>query len=138
MKSGGSERGEGADVVSVAAPLLPGAATSYHTGIGGEQVNAGETIEDVAKEGCLCHNPDPDNSVQVILDHVPYAWEAGTTYEMTLQLIGGPEAGGAWSAGFSMRVSLGELGGTDVQNWQGDLTTLTQIEASANTSAVIA
>ena len=32
---------------------LPGIASSYHGGIGGEQVNAGETIDDVAKEGCF-------------------------------------------------------------------------------------
>jgi hypothetical protein len=113
--------------------LLPGMATSYHTGIGGEQSNAGETIEDVAKEGCLCHNAAPDNTVQVILDHVPYAWEADTVYEMKLQLIGGPDVGGAWSSGFSMRVSLGTLGGDNVQNWQGDTGTLTHTEASANT-----
>ena len=84
--------------------LLPGAATSYHTGIGGEQNNAGEVIEDVAKEGCLCHNADADNTVQVILDEVPYGWTEGETYTMHLQLIGGPEVGGAWSGGFSMRV----------------------------------
>jgi hypothetical protein len=116
----------------VFALLLPGAATSYHTGIGGEQNNAGEVIEDVAKEGCLCHNPDADNTVQVILDEVPYGWTGGESYTMHLQLIGGPEAGGAWSGGFSMRVSDGTLGGEDVQNWEGDVTTLTQIEASAN------
>ena len=31
---------------------IPGIASSYHGGIGGEQVNAGETIDDVAKQGC--------------------------------------------------------------------------------------
>ncbi|MDG1559378.1 MAG: hypothetical protein P8R03_07655, partial [Candidatus Poseidoniaceae archaeon] len=87
--------------------LLPGLVTSYHTGIGGEQSNAGETIDDVAKEGCLCHNGDSDNSVQVILDDVPYGWVGGETYTMTLQLIGGPTATGTYTAGFAMRVSTG-------------------------------
>ncbi|NCG42897.1 MAG: hypothetical protein GWO84_05100 [Euryarchaeota archaeon] len=96
----------------VALLLLPSLATSYHTGIGGEQSNAGETIDDVAKQGCLCHNGAADNSVQVILDNVPYAWNAGDTYEFRLQLIGGP-AGGIYTAGFSMRISAGELAGTD-------------------------
>ena len=49
---------------------LPGIASSYHGGIGGEQSNAGETIDDVAKEGCLCHNAIADNTVQIILDDV--------------------------------------------------------------------
>ena len=31
--------------------LLPGLVTSYHTGIGGEQSNAGETIDDGPKKG---------------------------------------------------------------------------------------
>ena len=52
---------------------LPGLASSYHGGIGGQQINAGETIDDVAKEGCLCHNGVADNTVQIILDDVPYA-----------------------------------------------------------------
>ena len=71
---------------------LPGIASSYHGGIGGEQINAGETIDDVAKEGCLCHNAVADNTVQIILDDVPYAWEAGQIYELKLQIIGGPAA----------------------------------------------
>ena len=111
--------------------LLPGLVTSYHTGIGGEQSNAGETIDDVAKEGCLCHNGDSDNSVQVILDDVPFGWVGGETYTMTLQLIGGPAATGTYTAGFAMRVSTGVLGGEEVQNWEEDPTTLTHTEASS-------
>ena len=101
-------------------------------GIGGEQNNAGETIDDVAKNGCLCHNADADNSVQIILDDVPFAWEAGQTYEMKLQIIGGPAAASPWTAGFSMRVSAGVLSGENLQNWEEDLQTLTHTEASAN------
>ena len=110
---------------------IPGIASSYHGGIGGEQVNAGETIDDVAKEGCLCHNGAADNSVQIILDDVPYAWEAGQVYEMKLQIIGGPAAASPWTAGFSMRVSDGVLSGENLQNWEEDPTTLTQTEAAA-------
>ena len=111
--------------------LLPSIATSLHTGIGGEQSNAGETIDDVAKQGCLCHSGAADNSVQVILDKVPYAWNAGETYEFHLQLIGGPE-GGTYTAGFSMRVSVGELAGINLQNWEENSTTLTHTDASAS------
>ena len=59
--------------------LLPGRATSLPTGIGGQQQNGADTIDDVAKEGCLCHNGAPANEVQIILDDVPYAWTAGET-----------------------------------------------------------
>ena len=93
--------------IAVDSADLPGIASSYHGGIGGEQSNAGETIDDVAKEGCLCHNAAADNTVQIILDDVPYAWEAGQTYELKLQIIGGPPAASPWTAGFSMRVSDG-------------------------------
>jgi hypothetical protein len=92
----------------------------------------------VAKSGCLCHNELADNSVQVILDDVPYGWVAGETYTLLLQLIGGPEATGVYTAGFAMRVSLGTLSGDNVQNWEidgvVDEQTLTHTEASAATS----
>ena len=107
--------------------LLPGLATSLPTGIGGQQ----NDIDDVAKEGCLCHNAAPSNNVQVILDSVPYAWTPGETYELQLHIIGGPSAGGQYSAGFSMRVSSGDLGGTGVDNWADDLQSLTHTSASA-------
>ena len=114
--------------------ITPSLASSYHGGIGGEQSNAGETIDDVAKEGCLCHNAAADNSVQIILDDVPYAWVGGEFYELKLQIIGGPNAVSPWTAGFSMRVSSGELSGENLQNWEDDVTTLTQTEAAAGNS----
>ncbi|RJU80327.1 MAG: hypothetical protein DWC09_07075 [Candidatus Poseidoniales archaeon] len=112
--------------------LVPGFATSLHSGVGGPQNNAGETIDDVAKEGCLCHNEAADNSVQIILDDVPYGWIGGETYTMTLQIIGGPPATGVYTAGFAIRTTDGVLGGEGVQNWDDDVTTLTHTEASAD------
>jgi hypothetical protein len=50
---------------------------------------------------------------------------------MHLQIIGGPEATGVYTAGFAMRSSTGVLGGEDVQNWEEDPTTLTHTEASS-------
>ena len=117
--------------------LLPGLATSLPSGIGGQQQNGGDTIDDVAKEGCLCHNGVPANSVQIILDGVPYAWTAGETYELQLNIIGGPDAGGQYSAGFSMRTSSGILSGIGADNWQGDEQSLTHTSASAAESARI-
>ena len=119
--------------------LLPALASSYHGGIGGPQTHQGSTgqvdIDDVAKSGCLCHNEVADNSVQVILDDVPYGWVAGETYTFQLQLIGGPAATGTYTAGFSMRVSLGTLASDEGQNWEIDGAldeqTLTHTEASA-------
>ncbi len=112
--------------------LVPGLVSSLHSGVGGAQDNAGETIDDVAKGGCLCHNGAADNSVQIILDDVPYGWIAGETYEMTLQIIGGPAATGTYTAGFAMRISAGALSGDGLQNWDEDVTTLTHTEASAS------
>ena len=115
--------------------LLP-LGSSLHSGVGGVQTYAGSDgnvqIDDVAKSGCLCHNPVADNSVQVVLDDVPYAYEAGKTYTMRLQLIGGPSATGTYTAGFAMRVTAGSLSGDGLQNWQGDVTSLTHTEATAD------
>ena len=111
--------------------LVPGFVSSLHSGVGGSQDNAGETIDDVAKGGCLCHNGAADNSVQIILDDVPYGWIAGESYELTLQIIGGPPATGTYTAGFAMRTSAGALSGDGLQNWEDDVTTLTHTEGSA-------
>lgn len=111
--------------------LVPGFVSSLHSGVGGSQDNAGETIDDVAKGGCLCHNGAADNSVQIILDDVPYGWIAGESYELTLQIIGGPPATGTYTAGFAMRTSAGALSGDGLQNWEEDVTTLTHTEGSA-------
>jgi hypothetical protein len=122
--------------------LLPSLASSYHGGIGGSQSHQGSTgqvdIDDVAKSGCLCHNEVADNSVQVILDDVPYGWVAGETYTFQLQLIGGPTSTGPYYGGFSMRVSMGTLASDEAQNWEIDGAldeqSLTHTEASsANT-----
>ena len=121
--------------------LIPTLASSYHTGIGGTQVaivsTGTVTIDDVAKSGCLCHNEMADNTVQVILDDVPYGWIAGETYTFHLQLIGGPPATGTYTAGFSMRVSLGTLSSDEAHHWavggEDDLQTLTHTEASSAT-----
>lgn len=111
--------------------LVPGFVSSLHSGVGGSQDNAGEIIDDVAKGGCLCHNGAADNSVQIILDDVPYGWIAGESYELTLQIIGGPPATGTYTAGFAMRTSAGALSGDGLQNWEEDVTTLTHTEGSA-------
>ncbi|HJL96769.1 MAG TPA: choice-of-anchor V domain-containing protein [Candidatus Poseidoniaceae archaeon] len=111
--------------------FVPGLASSLHGGIGGAQDNAGEAIGDVAKEGCLCHNSAADNTVQIILDDVPYGWIGGESYTLKLQIIGGPAASGAYTAGFSMRTTAGVLSGDGVQNWNDDTTTLTHTVASA-------
>lgn len=120
--------------------LLPTLASSYHGGIGGAQSHQGSTgqvdIADVAKTGCLCHNEVADNTVQVILDDVPYGWVAGETYTFQLQLIGGPTSSGPYYGGFSMRVSLGTLASAEGQNWEIDGAldeqSLTHTEASSS------
>ena len=122
---------------------LPGVSMGYSGGIGGEQVNIvdGSEISDVAEMGCLCHNPDgADNRVTVLMADVPYRYLAGQTYEMVLQIVGGPAVDGTNSAGFSMRVNIGTLAaGSGSESLtqiavEGDEKTLTHTAAGAAAS----
>ena len=106
--------------------MIPCLTNAYPNGIGGEASNAGETIDDVAKEGCLCHGNEPSNSVMVILVDVPYTWTPGAEYPMRLEVIGGPDTD---MGGFSARVNSGELSG-DGQPWEGDSKTRTHVSSS--------
>ena len=82
--------------------FVAGSGEALHTGVGGNANGQG----DVALAGCTCHSEEPDNSVTVILDGVPFHYSPETTYEMKLQLIGGPEANlESYTGGFSMRVA---------------------------------
>ena len=110
--------------------MVPSIGQAMNTGVGAGQDSTGDgtnDITDVAKEGCLCHATVVDNSVQIVLDDVPYSWVTGQTYDLRLQVIGGPDANvGSTTGGFSMRVSAGTLVETDfAQNWEEDVQTLT-------------
>lgn len=118
--------------------MLPSIGQALNTGVGLGQDSTGDgtnDITDVSKEGCLCHSAAATNSVQIILDDVPYSWVAGQSYDLRLQLIGGPETDiGSTTAGFSMRVSAGSLTESDLtQNWEGDVQTLTHNTDGART-----
>ena len=108
-------------LILVSVMLLPSLGNAYPAGIGGSHQWTGGEIDDVAKEGCLCHAAEPSNSVMIILDDVPYTWTAGDSYEMRMEIIGGPESS---NGGFSARVSQGELSG-DGQDVDGDTTART-------------
>ena len=114
-------------LILVSLMLLPGLSEAYPDGIGGEQSNAGEPIDDVAKEGCLCHGDFPSNSVMIILVDVPHTWAPETEYNLRLEIIGGPDTD---KGGFSARVSAGELSG-DGQSWDVDV--MTRTHTSSNT-----
>ena len=113
--------------ISIVAVLAAGGSQANPTGIGGDANNEG----DVALAGCTCHADEPDNSVTLILTDVPYRYETGESYEMVIQIIGGPPADTAsHTGGFSMRVSSGSLAGSAgsealVYNWEDDVTSLT-------------
>ena len=115
--------------------MIAGSSQAYSTGIGTDQDDMG----DVAIAGCTCHAENPDNSITVILDDVPYRYSAGTIYQMAIQLIGGPEIDTeSNTAGFSMRVSAGTLSGAEgfedlVQNWEDDTATLTHTGSGSKT-----
>ena len=119
----------------LAVMLLPGQGGAYPWGIGGTHQNGSNTIDDVAKEGCLCHQGLPDNSVMILLENVSHSWVTGTSYEMILHLSGGPSAASSGNTGgFSMRVSAGTLLETNLAiNVDEDLQTLTQNDAGATT-----
>ena len=72
----------------LATVFVAGSGNAYPGGIGGDANNQG----DVSLAGCTCHAEEPDNSVTVILDGVPFHYSPQTVYEMKIQLIGGPEA----------------------------------------------
>ena len=121
-------------ILTVVALFLATSTQAYHTGIGGDPESKG----DVALAGCTCHAEEPDNSVTVVLDQVPYHYEAGKSYAMTLQLIGGAEIGGEQTGGFAMRVSEGTLSPgvgseSDVQNWEEELDSLTHTNSGSKT-----
>ena len=119
--------------------LLAGASQARSGGITGDEAEGGT---DVATTGCTCHTNNaitPSNSVTLILDGVPYHWVAGSAYELTIQLIGGPSMDtSSNTGGFSMRVSAGELSAAAgfeslVQNGD-DATTLTHTASGAQTT----
>jgi len=107
--------------------LLAGGSQASHLGIGGDANGDG----DVSIAGCTCHNENPDNSVTVILDGLPYRYEAGSQYLLVIQIVGGPDIDASSNTGgFSMMVSAGTLGAAEgfenlVQNWEADETRLT-------------
>ena len=120
-------------MILVTLMLLPGITNAYPDGIGAGGHNHNEkTIDDVAKEGCLCHGNEPSNSVMIILDDVPYTWVAGTPYDMRLEIIGGPDTN---MGGFSARVSQGELSG-DGEAWKDDVTTRTHQNTNSRVYAL--
>ncbi len=123
-------------VMILVSVLVAGTGQALHSGVGGNANGQGE----VSLAGCTCHAEEPDNSVTVVLDGFPFHYSPNTVYEMKIQLIGGPEADlSSYTAGFSMRVSDGLLGpgeGFDehVQNWEGDVSSLTHTDNGAKTS----
>tara|TARA_B100001175_G_scaffold304057_1_gene299679 strand:- start:5839 stop:6648 length:810 start_codon:yes stop_codon:yes gene_type:complete len=119
--------------ISIIAVLTAGGAQAIHTGVGGDANNDG----DVALAGCTCHAEEPDNSVTLILTEVPHRYVPGDTYEMVIQIIGGPDADTtSHTGGFSMRVSSGVLAasvGSEslMYNWEDDPTTLTHTDSGS-------
>ncbi len=113
--------------------FVAGSGKAYPGGIGGDANNQG----DVSLAGCTCHAEEPDNSVTVILDGVPFHYSPQTVYEMKIQLIGGPEAQqDTYTGGFAMTASSGSLGASEgfegmVQNWEDDPLSLTHTDLGA-------
>ena len=121
--------------------LLPGWTTALHSGVGGPQQfldsdGNNVPIDDVSKEGADAMHPIPTTLSLWSWMMSPIDTSHDEIYQFRLQLIGGPDIGGAYSAGFAMSVSGGALQSTDAntQNWEGNASTLTHTEAGAATS----
>ncbi len=123
-------------VMGIVGLLLAGGVQAFHTGVGGDANNDG----DVAIAGCTCHAAEPDNSVTLILTDVPYRYESGITYDMKIQIVGGPDIDpDSGTGGFAMRVSSGSLSGSEgfenlVQNWEDDPQSLTHTDPGSQTA----
>ena len=122
-------------IVGLIISLLAASGEGSHLGIGGDADGKGE----VPMAGCTCHSAQPDNSVTIILDGVPYHYQQGKEYQMKIQIIGGPEINSeSYTGGFSMKASLGqftpgpEFDGL-VQNWEDDPSTMTHTGAGSAT-----
>ena len=122
-------------ILGLIALLITGGTQASHLGIGGDANGDG----DVSMAGCTCHNEDPDNSVTIIIEGMPYHYEAGIQYYLAIQLIGGPDIDtSSNTGGFSMMVSSGVLSAgegfeTMVQNWEDDPTRLTHTNSGSQT-----
>ena len=122
-------------VLGMIALLVAGGTQASHLGIGGDA----DELGDVSIAGCTCHSEESDNSVTVLIEGLPYHYEAGGQYELTVQLIGGPDPDtSSNTAGFSMMVSSGTLGAGEgyesmVQNWEDDPARLTHTSSGAKT-----
>ena len=122
-------------VLGMIALLVAGGTQASHLGIGGDA----DEVGDVSIAGCTCHSEESDNSVTVLIEGLPYHYEAGGQYELTVQLIGGPDPDtSSNTAGFSMMVSCGTLGAGEgyesmVQNWEDDPARLTHTSSGAKT-----
>ena len=122
-------------VLGMIALLVAGGTQASHLGIGGDA----DEVGDVSIAGCTCHSEESDNSVTVLIEGLPYHYEAGGQYELTVQLIGGPDPDtSSNTAGFSMMVSSGTLGAGEgyesmVQNWEDDPARLTPTSSGAKT-----
>ena len=122
-------------VLGMIALLVAGGTQASHLGIGGDA----DEVGDVSIAGCTCHSEESDNSVTVLIEGLPYHYEAGGQYELTVQLIGGPDPDtSSNTAGFSMMVSSGTLGAGEgyesmVQNWEDDPSRLTHTSSGAKT-----
>lgn len=122
--------------IAIVAVLTAGGSQANPTGIGGDANNQG----DVALAGCTCHAEEPDNSVTLILTDVPHRYQPGDSYEMSIQIIGGPVADtSSHTGGFSMRVSDGSLSPSAgfeslMYNWEDDPASLTHSNSGSKVS----
>ncbi len=106
------------------------------TGINGDQSSAGGP-SDVSRDGCSCHGAEQTTSVVVIMGDMPLRYQPGESYDISIELVGGPDINSASNTGgFALKFSKGTLTGASgyenlVQNWEDDNALLTHTSAGA-------
>ena len=106
------------------------------SGIGGDQSSAGGP-SDVARDGCTCHGEQQTTPVVVIMGDIPLRYTPGESYDISIEIVGGPDINTASNTGgFSLKISNGTLSAASgyenlVQNWEDDPKILTHTSAGA-------
>ena len=75
----------------------------------GSSISSGIHRSSFNDDGCSCHNLEADPGVTVTLAGLPVNYTSQQTYTLTVQITGGPPAGGSNQGGFNLVVSAGTL-----------------------------
>ncbi|HEV8361757.1 MAG TPA: choice-of-anchor V domain-containing protein [Candidatus Thermoplasmatota archaeon] len=117
--------------VAIAGGLVEG----FSSGVDEEKDKEGGATTTLLAGGCSCHNPQYTGNVRAVLEGVPSFYAFGgkvdaTPANITVRIVGGPNASGSNQGGFNLQVTQGTLGvpqgAADVQILNDQATHTTQ------------